>query len=135
MDPENIETSVYVMLDDVKIGAIKTLNVNEERDGEVVGIHLHAHPMRILCHHLDRLFQRGQVHPAAQRIPLDIVVEDVLKGVTIKTTIANFWIDSIGSSYSGEEFVVLADVKGKAESIESVQSGSGSKGTSALPVR
>lgn len=64
---------------------------------------------------LSRLFSRNFVHTNAQRFPIQIVVEDEAQKEILR--IHNAWLDSVVSSFSTSDQILLEGVELAAESV------------------
>lgn len=138
----HLSTNIIVTVDGNSVGAIKSLDITEARpsiksvtevgtDGIIDSAPSGSTEITGSCQRtrFDRMrvaeaFSRGFIHVAAQRIPFDIVVQDVFhdadRANAIITTIHNVWIKSIRYTYSADDFVIVDNMDWVAESISSI---------------
>lgn len=137
----HLSTNIHILVNGIAVAAVKQLSVREERDirqVDEVGTdgHIDSAPSRATnisgqCQRtrFDRqriaeAFLRGFVHVSAQRIPFDIEIQDNFGGsdddTIIITTIRNVWIQSIETTYSADDFIIVDNMNWQAESIDSV---------------
>jgi hypothetical protein len=153
-----VSTNIIIQVDGNPIGAVQSLNINEERqiktidevgtDGHIDSVPNKSTNITGDCKRIrfDNMriataFSRGFVHVAAQRIPFDIIVLDIFaadeddadgfngsEGV-ITTVIKNVWIKSIKVGYTADNYVISEDMSWEAEHIYSYLG----QGQSAVP--
>lgn len=138
----HLSTNIIITVDGNSVGAVKTLDITEARpaikmvdevgtDGHIDSAPSGSTNITGSCQRtrFDRMriaeaFSRGFIHVAAQRIPFDIVVQDIFADSdtanAIITTIHNVWIKSIRYTYSADEFVIVDNLDWEAESISSI---------------
>ena len=143
-----VSTNIIIQVDGNPIGAIQSLNINEDRGIQMIDEvgtdgHIDSVPnkstnisgdckrVRFDNMRVASAFSRGFVHVAAQRIPFDIVILDIFAADeddadgfngadnVITTVIKNVWIKSIKVGYSSSDFVISEDMSWEAEHIYS----------------
>ncbi len=143
-----VSTNIIIQVDGNPIGAIQSLNINEDRsikmidevgtDGHIDSVPDKSTNISGTCKRVrfDNLrvasaFSRGFVHVAAQRIPFDIVILDIFAADeddadgfngsdnVITTVIKNVWIKSIKVDYTSSDFVISENMDWTAEHIYS----------------
>jgi hypothetical protein len=153
-----VSTQIIIQCDGNPIGAIQSLSIKEDRsikpidevgtDGHIDSVPNKSTDIQGDCTRVafDNLrmapaFSRGFIHVAAQRIPFDIVVLDIIAadetdadGFTnsenvITTVIKNVWIKSLGTTYTAQDFVITQQMSWVAETIYSYVG----QGQSAVP--
>jgi hypothetical protein len=137
----HLSTNIIILVDGNAIGAIQTMQINEERglkmidevgtDGHIdsapnVSTNISGSCTRV---RFDRMriaeaFSRDYHHVHSQRIPFDIEIHDQFHDAdtnnAIITTIKNVWIGKIGYTYSSADFVIQDEMSWQAEAIFSV---------------
>lgn len=143
----HVSTNINFLVNGVAIGAVKKLDVKEQRklravdevgtDGHVDLLPVSSTDITGGCtrtrfdgQRIAEAFLRGFVHVKSQRLPFDIEIQDSFKGDAdsgsmIVTTIRNVWISNISYTYSADDFVIVDDMSWEAETIDSVLSGGG----------
>lgn len=143
-----VSTNIIIQVDGNPIGAIQSLNINEDRgismidevgtDGHIDSVPNKSTNITGDCKRVrfDNMrvasaFSRGFVHVAAQRIPFDIVILDIFAAdeddadgfngadSVITTVIKNVWIKSIKVGYTADNYVISEDMSWEAEHIYS----------------
>ena len=143
-----VSTNIIIQVDGNPIGAIQSLDINEDRsiemidevgtDGHIDSVPKSSTNVSGSCKRVrfDNLriataFSRGYVHVSAQRIPFDIVILDIfaadeddadgfnLSDNVITTVIKNVWIKSIKVGFTADNFVISEDMSWEAETIYS----------------
>lgn len=136
----HLSTNIYLAVNGIQIGAVQTLQVNEDRslrmidevgtDGHIdsapnksVDITGSCQRVRFDGQRIAEAFMRGFVHVHAQRIPFDIEIHDDFQGAdddsVIITTIRNVWIQRISYNYQAGDFVIVEDMNWQGEGIDS----------------
>lgn len=149
-----ISTNIIILVNDVPVGAVQSLSVNEKRqiamideigtDGHIDSVPNKSTTISGSCQRIrfDRLriaeaFSRGFVHAASQVYPFDIVILDKQKrdqGSQISTVIKNVWIGGISYTYEVSNWVITDTMEWEAESIFSVLNGGSSPISGGVPV-
>lgn len=145
----SISTNIIILVNDVPVGAVQSLQVNEKREVKMIDElgtdgHIDSVPTRSTnisgsCQRIrfDRLriseaFGRGFLHVASQVYPFDIVILDKQKrdqGSQISTVIKNVWITGIDYQYQADNWIITDTMQWEAETIFSVLNG----GSSPIP--
>jgi hypothetical protein len=134
-----LSTSIVIRAGRNTVGAIQTLQVNEERTITMVDEvgtdgHIDSAPTRStnITGSCERIrfdqarvataFGRDFIHVHAQRIPFDIDIYDswfgdASTGNLITTTIVNVWIRSIGYAYRADNWIIIDNMQWEAETI------------------
>lgn len=133
-----VSTNIIVIVDDIKVGAIKSLNIREARsitqidevgtDGHVDSVPSKSTNITGSCSRtrFDGLriapaFERGFIHAGSQRIPFDIEIQDIFLSTdpneALVTVIKNIWISEIAVTYRADDFVIVEDMNWEAEDI------------------
>jgi len=138
----HLSTHIIIVVDGNPVGAIQSLEVNEERgnikmidevgtDGHIDSAPNQSTNYTINCTRVrfDQMrmaeaFSRGFLHVKSQRIPFDIEIHDRFhdadEGNAIITTVKNVWIKSIGYTFSADDWVIMDKMNCVAEDIFSV---------------
>jgi len=133
-----VSTNIIVEVDGNAVGAIQTLQVQEQRniqtidevgtDGHIDSVPNQSTNITLNCTRtrFDNLrvasaFSRGYIHAHSQRIPFDVVIKDIFAGddpsSTLVTTIKNCWINQISYEYKSQDFVIAETMNLTAETI------------------
>lgn len=132
-------TQIIVRCGPNAIGAIKSIQIQEQRDVQQVDElgydgHIDSMPVKAAnvtgsCERVrfDRLriaeaFSRGFLHAKSQRIGFDIDIFDKWNGDNenmIVTTLKNVWITNISYTYSADNFIITDNMSFTAEDISS----------------
>lgn len=135
----SISTNIIIMVENIPIGAIQTISVNEARevrfineigtDGHIDSVPTSSVNISGDCNRIrfDRLriteaFGRGFIHLASQTYPFDITIFDkqkANKAEQITTVIKNVWIKSLGTTYSATDWIIAESMSWEAEAIYS----------------
>lgn len=139
----DLSTNIIIKVGNVRVGAIKTISVNETReiamitelghDGVIDSVPK-SHTMisgRITRIRFDKLrlfeaFGRGFVHLKSQRYPFDIEIIDRNENDDsnkIITTVKNVWFSSLNYTLSDSDWIIAEDSDYKAETIFSTKNG------------
>ncbi len=139
-----VSTNIIIEVDGNKIGAVKTLSVNETRsvsmidevgtDGHIDSVPNKSTDIRGSCRRtrfgnlrIATAFSRPFIHVASQRIPFDIVIKDIFASeaasATLITTVKNVWITKVSYQYQDTDFVIVDDMDWEAEAIYSTIGG------------
>lgn len=141
----HLSTNIYIAVEGVPVGAVSKLDITEQRsiktisevgtDGVIDSAPQSSTEISGSCtrtrfngKRIAEAFRRGFVHVAAQRLPFDIQIFDLIQGDgnnVIVTTIKNVWIENISYSYDSDNFIIVDTMRWKAESIETVRGNSG----------
>ena len=139
----HLSTNIFIAVEGRPVAAIKSLQVTEQRtiakisevgtDGLIDSAPQSSTTYTVTCQRtrfdgkrVAEGFYRGFVHVAAQRVPFDIEIYDLIQGdgnQTVITTIENCWINNISYTYSADDFVIVDNMNLDAESIKSVRDG------------
>lgn len=134
-----LSTWIIIQVNGNPVGAIQNMTINETRDITMVDEvgtdgHIDSAPTKStniegtctrIRYNLMRItsaFGRDFIHNSAQRLPFDIQVFDNWNGAganSLITTIENVWIASLGYSYKQDGWLIVDDMKWKAERIYS----------------
>lgn len=146
----HLSTNIYVAVDDLPVAAVNQLQVTEARtiktipevgtDGFIDSAPQASTDISGTCRRtrfdgkrIAEAFRRGFLHVSAQRMPFDIQVYDLIQGDeenVVITTIENVWIENISYTYSAEDFIIVDEMRWKAEAINSVRGGDGTSAIS-----
>lgn len=138
----HLSTNIIISVDGNTVGAVKSLDITEARpaikmvdevgtDGHIDSAPSGSTNITGTCQRtrFDRMriseaFGRGFIHVKAQRVPFDIVIQDIFhdadRANSIITTVKNVWIKSISYTYSSDDFVIVDRMDWEAEDISSI---------------
>lgn len=145
----HLSTNIYIAVDELPVAAVSSLSVDEKRSLKMVDEvgtdgHIDSAPSqstnitgsckrtRFAGKRIAEAFRRGFIHVAAQRIPFDIQIYDLIQGDAnnqVITTIRNVWISGISYTYDANDFIIVDNMTWEAESIQSVRGQAGDTGT------
>jgi hypothetical protein len=134
-----ISTNILIKVGPSTVGAIQTINVDEERkismidevgtDGHIDGVPSASTNISGSCKRIrfDRMriaeaFSRGFVHTHSQRFPFDIVIIDNWNGAgnaSIVTVLEGVWISKISYAYGKDDWVISDDMTWQAQTTSS----------------
>lgn len=145
----HLSTNIYIAVDELPVAAVSSLSISEKRSLKMIDEvgadgHIDSAPnqstnitgtckrTRFAGKRIAEAFRRGFLHVAAQRIPFDIQIYDLIQGDAnnqVITTIRNVWISGIDYTYDANDFVIVDNMTWEAESIQSVRGQAGDTGS------
>lgn len=137
----HLSTNIIIAVEGRPVAAVKSLQVTEQRqiariaevgtDGLIDSAPQSSTQINVTCQRtrfdgkrVAEGFYRGFVHVAAQRIPFNIEIYDLIEGdgnQRVITTIENCWISNINYTFNADDFVIVDSMNLEAESINSIR--------------